>query len=409
MTRDAFANFDWSKVGPLTAHKPFDGFRKKVVFLDQFVVSNIARSLVVDSTSDRKSEHHEFWLQLYDALYRMCRLQLLVCPDAPNLKAETVVHASAADMHAVRDVLSDGTSFEFCWQIQHAQIWNAFRHRPGGNPGLWPQQHAPIHGDLTHWTPSLRVGISEQPSDGVSEKAMARRLGASLESIIERWRDEEGTFDVQYKAELIAASRAIVETYVNHTNKIIDAAKSGDDVSFYELRLDPPAGYMLFTQLVGDESLKSLPVEARGVEVRDFLFTDQALETPYNIATSLLFAALARAVRSGQKKIRPNGMWYDFQNIGAYLPYCDAMFIDNECAQMIAQRPVCERLGGADKIYSLRSREGFLTWVLNLERDATPEYLASLRQHYRISADAPKPYRDVVERAREREARRKAE
>lgn len=408
-TREEFANFDWSKLGPLTAHQPFEGFRKKVVFLDQFVVSNIARSLVVDGTSERKSEHHDFWLQLYDALYRMCRLQLLVCPDAPNLKAETIVHSTSADMDAVRGVLSDGTTFEYCWQIQHAQIWNAFRLRPGASPVLPRRQRIPIHGDLTHWTPSVRVGMRDERGDGAKEMETARKLGASLESVIERWRGEEGSFDVQYKAELNAASRAIVETYVNHSNRVTDAANRGDQASFYELQLDPPAGYILFTQLMEDASLKALPIEARRLAVRDFLFTEQALETPYNVATSLLFAALARAVRSGQKKIRPKGMWYDFQNIGAYLPHCDVMFIDNECAQMIAQRPVCDRLEGSDKIYSLRSRDALLEWVLNLERDATAAYLNSLRKHYRLSADSPKPYRQVIEKAREREAKRESE
>jgi hypothetical protein len=84
-----------------------------------------------------------------------------------------------------------------------------------------------------------------------------------------------------------------------------------------------------------------------------------------------MFAAFARRIGSGQRKFT-RGFMTDVQAIAAYAPYVDAMFVDKECAALLAEEPLRSQLNYRAQIFSYGNCEAFLDYLRALERQATP-------------------------------------
>ena len=96
-------------------------------------------------------------------------------------------------------------------------------------------------------------------------------------------------------------------------------------------------------------------------QAEHFLYSEPALSAPENHLGALLFAALARRSASGQKRVPNRGTPNDIRFISAYLPYCEAMFVDNEFAQLLSEEPLATAVGDyPTRIFSTRSRNDFL-------------------------------------------------
>jgi hypothetical protein len=64
--------------------------RKKLIYLDQMVLSNIAKELdPVWRGHTRRPD--PFWVDLFDQLDRLVKLQLIVCPESPIHEEESCV------------------------------------------------------------------------------------------------------------------------------------------------------------------------------------------------------------------------------------------------------------------------------------------------------------------------------
>ncbi len=143
--------------------------------------------------------------------------------------------------------------------------------------------------------------------------------------------------------------------------------------------------------------------DALGVVV-PFLFSDAAFDAPANDISALLMAALARKAASGQKRPPSAGMWNDITAIATFLPYCDAMFLDNECAGLLREEPLRAKLARfSTRIFSSKTGDEFLAYLAGLEQEAGAEHAALVAQVY--GDDWTEPYREVLIHKRERDAR----
>jgi hypothetical protein len=97
-------------------------------------------------------------------------------------------------------------------------------------------------------------------------------------------------------------------------------------------------------------------------------------------------------------------MWNDIVAISSFLPYCDAMFLDNECAALLGEEPLRTKLAGfKTRIFSCRTGENFLQYLSDLEKDAGPEHMSVIDNVY--GSNWSVPYRELFLNARVREAR----
>ena len=56
--------------------------RKKIVYIDQFAVSNIMKVLSPDGKGHERAASEPLWKELFETLGVLCHLQLVVCPDS---------------------------------------------------------------------------------------------------------------------------------------------------------------------------------------------------------------------------------------------------------------------------------------------------------------------------------------
>ena len=72
----------------------------------------------------------------------------------------------------------------------------------------------------------------------------------------------------------------------------------------------------------------------------------------------------------------------DVRAIGAYAPYVDAMFVDNECATFLAEKPFSTDLMFKAQIFSLNSGDAFLEYLDQIAERATDEVRLYAKQIY---------------------------
>jgi hypothetical protein len=66
----------------LTKAEPLWPLKKKVIYVDQFAISNMMKALDVTARGHDRARADAFWLALFEALERVCKLQLAICPDS---------------------------------------------------------------------------------------------------------------------------------------------------------------------------------------------------------------------------------------------------------------------------------------------------------------------------------------
>lgn len=102
-------------------------------------------------------------------------------------------------------------------------------------------------------------------------------------------------------------------------------------------------------------------------------------EQPVHRISAYLFAAMARKAANGQKGFS-RGMTSDVTAIATYAPYVDAMFVDNECAALLGEKPLRDDLKFKAKIFSLNSADAFLGYLADMEA-TTPAGVHDFAEH----------------------------
>ena len=96
-----------------------------------------------------------------------------------------------------------------------------------------------------------------------------------------------------------------------------------------------------------------------------------------------LFAVIAHAAANHQKKPPDQGTANDIDLVSAYLPYCDAMLVDNRTRAMLERGvPKKHTLNYPCRLFSPNVGKKFLVYLKNVEAEADPLILALVRQVY---------------------------
>ena len=99
-------------------------------------------------------------------------------------------------------------------------------------------------------------------------------------------------------------------------------------------------------------------------QVQCFLDSDYFKELPILKIDYYLSAALARKVHGGQKNL--DNIQTDIESIANYLPYCDAIFIDKECASLLDEKVLKSDLSYGTRVFSIRTKREFLQYLRSL-------------------------------------------
>ena len=83
---------------------------KKVVYLDQFVISEIVNA--IDPHAKAHARVDPFWRQVFEVLERVSKLQLVVCPWSPIHRDESLLSGRFERLQQLYEHLANGVRFD---------------------------------------------------------------------------------------------------------------------------------------------------------------------------------------------------------------------------------------------------------------------------------------------------------
>jgi hypothetical protein len=169
---------------------------KKVIYLDQSVISNITKVLDPDfPRREQLLEKEPVWLEIYKKLDKLRRLQLIVCPQSYFHLIESMIspEISFESLQYVYSYLSNGCNFDDPTAILDTQIQCHFLGYMSGHPErdcVIPVTTV-MSGNLPdEWQNRLRVVVFDQldPNRVASIKALRENQYKNIERSFALWR-----------------------------------------------------------------------------------------------------------------------------------------------------------------------------------------------------------------------------
>ena len=157
---------------------------KKVVYVDQFAISEMVKA--IDARSRAHTRVDPFWRQVFEALERVSKLQLIVCPWSPLHRDESLVSELFEPLKRMYEHLANGVGFLRPSEIELRQLDTAFvawldRKQPDYD---WNPERITT-GSLHQWHGQLLVTVSMNlPLERVRD---LRRQRSRLEQSLARW------------------------------------------------------------------------------------------------------------------------------------------------------------------------------------------------------------------------------
>ena len=100
---------------------------KKILYIDQFALSYMVRALHPAMKATGNSRADFFWLQLYQKLDRLVKMQVIICPQSDVHLQESVVSNFFEPLEKMYHLLSRGSHFIDQYQIKRSQITDSVR------------------------------------------------------------------------------------------------------------------------------------------------------------------------------------------------------------------------------------------------------------------------------------------
>ncbi|MEJ0089193.1 MAG: hypothetical protein WDM80_05505 [Limisphaerales bacterium] len=376
------------KCGICRKSKHFDlpPLSKKVIYLDQFALSNMMKEIDSSRAGKQSQPHGDFFLELFKQLDRLGKLQLIVCPRSSIHFNESIVdHNDYRKIRAVYDLLSRGFKFDHHQNVYTQQILNGLhawlKGKASFETNLDPAK-VMTDGAITEWDDWFRISANWP----VSEEALANELRTGkalleggLKPVIARWQQQpDKRFDDWYAEEIAANGEALIRCWCEYaqTATAVCAGKLPAD-SFpnlnYAVRL--VSEILLRLEAAGVQSAERFP------KAREFFASSIFRQIPIVSIGAAMWAGLAHRLNNGQKKWKVS-MADDITAISTHLPFCDVMFLEKECANLLASEPVKKHITYKTQVFSLKNKDEFLAYLKEIETSATKEHLEKIQELY---------------------------
>jgi hypothetical protein len=385
---------------------------KKIIYLDQFVISNITKILDPDfPRREHLLEKQPFWLELYKKLDRLLKLQLIVCPDSYYHRTESLL-CGDPDFDSLQDVyshLSHDCTFQDYTMILRWQLLHYFRDYMEGHPEREPVIPVSdvVHGELDKWHNRFRVTVPYRldADEVASLRSQREKHYGTVEAIFKKWQQDSTSFKLSVQEEAQALGRAIIEVLSSYLTKWMRYS-FGLATPQSPLELLPPSTVLIVFDMF--RILEEYKISERMEQfktVGEYLRSPHFLRLPFVRLSSMLYATIARKAPS--MKSPPNrGTTTDVTAIASVLPYCDAMFVDNGMAGYLREKQLRDEIARfGTQIFSPKTKAAFLTYLDEIESKAEERHIRCVRMTY-----PPKwfvePFLNVVvygKRRRERE------
>ena len=375
---------------------PLPELSKKIIYIDQFSISNMMKFLNPETKGHKRASADIFWGESFRQLDTLCKLQLVLCPDSDFHKHESLLAPYYKHLERMYELFSHGVSFRDHETIKLFQIIGQLRIWLGEIAKQDLDVHKIMRGEINSWQERFILSVGGHDSQALIDELRSNRESAyqHMEGVFKRWRTEKDKdFEFWFSEERRSEAGVILELY---SRDLQNMAKAYFGVAPIDVGLLLPG---FATRLVcgikdrlkrkgvaGDDNLNK--------KLREFLMSELFEDTPYIRISSALYASMAqRAAHHGRKKPPGRGFYTDDQVISTLLPYCDAMFVDNECRGLLLEKEVVGKTGYKTRIFSLSNKEEFLGYLDDIKATASSGHIKAVEEVYGV--DWAKPYWEI--------------
>lgn len=167
--------------------------KKKVVYIDQFAISGIAKAL--SSKLGSRDTTDKFWRRLFEKVDELVKLQLVICPTSHFHEQESLFYERES-LKRMYEHLSGGVTFYDPVTIRRFQVIEYFRQLQAGrtSPELRLERRHVVSGDLNEWQEKFNLTVSFEPrQEEIDELADARRnTTTALRDLVDYWKSRKG-------------------------------------------------------------------------------------------------------------------------------------------------------------------------------------------------------------------------
>lgn len=341
---------------------------KKIIYLDQFVISNMAKAI---TPQIQKHKPDPFWQSLYNKISDLCHKQLIACPASEVHESESILFPYPEILQNIYESISGDTKFlerSIFVNFEVSQFAEKWLKEDSDTPLKLERKYF-INGAIDAWQKQFKISFALDKTIREDEKRYKENFHKSLKNVFDRYKNmKDFDFNECYKKETASFGESNFKQY-------IEFIRNYNPENFHDF----PESFTMVN------SVRGLFLD-NGIERKDiwnklaqFFTSDKLDNIPSVEIEGLLWASLARQyAKGGRKKDPGEGIVNDVDIISLYLPLCDAMFIDNECAELLRQKPACDRIGYDTKIFSLNNRDEFLNYLDQILKDAPEDVLKAV-------------------------------
>lgn len=358
---------------------------KKIIYLDQFAISEMMKS--INPLLNKMGKVDPFFKKLFEALDRLNKLQVIVCPESTNHFDESFVSPYYPALKRVYQQLAHNFSFYDPDTIKRFQILEDFN----GWVGL---QKQPIDigdilmgtDDLEGWQDRFIISVSLRDQDPTLASELRQTRDKTSDFLIEifkRWQVEKGkTFKDWYEEERSSYGTSLIKSYLKGLLEFNNIASGQVPLTINNLNSLTSNISVIMAEIHKKLRVKGLTDE-EGLKKSIEYFNSESLKNIFYVQiSSILFASLAREAGFGRKKPPTRGMINDVEIIACYAPYCDAVFIDKECRRLLKQGLTETKYSLKTKIFAQDNKEEFLKYLEEIEKSISKKHLEKVKEVY---------------------------
>lgn len=358
---------------------------KKIVYLDQFALSNMMKALNPKVRAHTRAKANDFWVTAFEKLHSLCQAQLIICPDSYSHYKESVVSPFYQELKRLYELLSGGVTFydpatiERFQVCEHARNW--LQGRAEQEPAL--SVASVTHGEINAWQERIIItwesGIDQQWIDDLRKTRASGHQ--QLEHLFRTWQAErDKTFDDWYEVECNAFGDIVLQLHQAYLCRMAGHLAGLTSLST-ELLFPPPVAVLIASL---GHTFRSLGLQEADIPttIVEYLRSPSLRHVPAIKISAMLYAAMARKAASGQKRPPTRSMLEDIRMLSVLLPYCDAMFVDKECHAYLREEPLRNRIDYGTEVFSLSDKGGFLAWLDKAKASASPTHMRKVEEVY---------------------------
>lgn len=225
-------------------------------------------------------------------------------------------------------------------------------------------------GRRNEWLPDMHVGVRADYSQFADHHRTVRGdVYDALKQLADTWLERKASFAAVLENEFSEIGPTKIQALAKWHEEVSNLAPS-DPLALFESSGRPIyREYRELRRLLEDQGVDE---DKQLTEIIKFWHWERQREIPHQKISSYLFAAVARRVAMGEKRIVDRGLMNDVRTISTYAPYVDALFIDKRCAALLNEEPLRVELKYKARIFSLSDPDEFLEYLREIEGQ-TPE------------------------------------